>query len=182
MADIICAGFGGQGVLTAGLILAKISMDDGKNVTWIPSYGSEMRGGTANCTVKINDEEISSPFARYIDILVAMNEPSVSKFENMLRPGGILIVNQSIVKDYPYRQDIKVVEVDATEIADNLENSRGANIVMIGAFGAATTLLDKDVLAQGVDNFFQAKGKNNPKNRLCFDQGYQAAVASLAKA
>lgn len=181
MANIICSGFGGQGVLTAGLILAKTGMDNGMNVTWIPSYGSEMRGGTANCNVKISEEEISSPFIREIDILIAMNEPSVERFEGMVRTGGVIISNSSIVKGHCFPKDIKLVEVGATEIADNIENPRGANIVMIGAMAAAFNLFEKEVIAAGIDNFFSAKGKNNPKNRLCFDEGYGAAAKYMER-
>src|SRR6056297_2599678 len=117
MLNIICAGFGGQGVLTAGLILAKTAMDNDKNVTWIPSYGSEMRGGTANCNVKIYDDKISSPFVKKIDILIAMNKPSIIKFEPKVRPGGMIISNKSIVTGWNFREDIKIVEVEATAIA-----------------------------------------------------------------
>ena len=98
MTNLVCAGFGGQGVLTAGLIIAKTGMDIGKNVVWIPSYGSEMRGGTANCNVKISEEEIASPFIRSIDVLLALNEPSVDKFQGSIAPGGTMIINSSIVK------------------------------------------------------------------------------------
>ena len=91
--EIICAGFGGQGVLTAGLILAEAGFRKGQNLTWYPSYGSEMRGGTANCNVKLSDEEIGSPYCNELDILLAMNAPSVERFEHMIKPGGILLYN-----------------------------------------------------------------------------------------
>lgn len=175
MTSIICAGFGGQGVLTAGLILAKTGMDNEKNVTWIPSYGSEMRGGTANCNVKISDGKISSPFVKKIDILVAMNQPSVAKFEGMLNPGGLLVVNDSIVKDHRFRKDISVVTVSGTDLAEGLGNLKGANIVMLGALASCERLYGKDVLAEGIDRFFESKGKNNPKNRACFLAGFENA-------
>ncbi len=176
MKNIICAGFGGQGVLTAGLILAKTGMENGKNVTWIPSYGSEMRGGTANCNVKISDGKISSPFVKKIDILVAMNQPSVTKFESMMNPGGLLIVNSSIVKDHKFREDIKVVTVPGTDIAEELGNPKGANIVMLGALAYSQGLFGKEAMMGGIDNFFTSKGKNNPKNRLCFEKGFEAST------
>lgn len=181
MADIICSGFGGQGVLTTGLILAKTGMDNGKSVTWIPSYGSEMRGGTANCNVKISSKKISSPFVKDIDILIVMNEPSIRRFEAMVKPGGVVISNKSIITNYKFRQDIKVVEVSVTEIADRLENPRGANIAIIGAMAAATTLFDKEVIKRGIENFFIAKGKSNPKNIMCFEKGYEEATQYIAK-
>lgn len=174
MMEIISAGFGGQGVLTAGLILAKVAMDNGKNVTWIPSYGSEMRGGTANCGVKISDDEIASPFVKNIDVLIAMNGPSIDKFEKDMKPGGILIVNSSMVKDRQYRDDIKVVEVPANDIAHEASNPRGVNIAILGAFIKATNLLDKDTFGKGIEDFFASKGKVNPANGVCFEMGYNS--------
>lgn len=172
MADMICAGFGGQGVLTMGLILAKIAMDEGKNVTWIPSYGSEMRGGTANCSVKITDGMVASPFIKHADIVIAMNQPSLDKFMPMLRPGGTLMVNTTIVKDAVRRDDIEVYGVDATEIAQQEQNARGANIVMLGALASAGKLLTHDVIEKGIEAFFASKGKHNPKNAACYERGF----------
>ena len=175
MMEIISAGFGGQGVLTAGLIISKVSSDNGKNITWIPSYGSEMRGGTANCNVKVSDHEIGSPFVKNIDVLIAMNAPSIDKFEDMIKPEGLLIVNTSLVKDRKYRDDIRVIEVAATDIATEIKNPRGANIAMLGAFAKNTELLTKDVFADGIDKFFADKGIVNDTNRLCFEKGYELA-------
>ena len=172
MADMICAGFGGQGVLTMGLILAKIAMDEGKNVTWIPSYGSEMRGGTAICSVKITDGMVASPFIKHADIVIAMNQPSLDKFMPMLRPGGTLMVNTTIVKDAVRRDDIEVYGVDATEIAQQEQNARGANIVMLGALASAGKLLTHDVIEKGIEAFFASKGKHNPKNAACYERGF----------
>ena len=172
MADMICAGVGGQGVLTMGLILAKIAMDEGKNVTWIPSYGSEMRGGTANCSVKITDGMVASPFIKHADIVIAMNQPSLDKFMPMLRPGGTLMVNTTIVKDAVRRDDIEVYGVDATEIAQQEQNARGANIVMLGALASAGKLLTHDVIEKGIEAFFASKGKHNPKNAACYERGF----------
>ena len=172
MADMICAGFGGQGVLTMGLILAKIAMDEGKNVTWIPSYGSEMRGCTANCSVKITDGMVASPFIKHADIVIAMNQPSLDKFMPMLRPGGTLMVNTTIVKDAVRRDDIEVYGVDATEIAQQEQNARGANIVMLGALASAGKLLTHDVIEKGIEAFFASKGKHNPKNAACYERGF----------
>lgn len=172
MADIICAGFGGQGVLTAGLIIAKTGMNNGKNVSWIPSYGSEMRGGTANCNVKIADGKISSPFIKSIDILIAMNTPSVLKFMPMINRDGLLVVNTTIVKDVEFRKDINVIGIHATEIAEAQGNLRAANIVMLGALAKSGRLFSKDVMAEGITEFFAAKGKNNPQNAPCFEHGF----------
>lgn len=172
MTNIICAGFGGQGVLTAGLIIAKIAMDNGKNVIWLPSYGSEMRGGTANCNIKISDEEIASPFIKDIDILIAMNEPSIAKFQDKVKEKGIILTNSSIVKNKKFRKDLLIYEIDATDIATNLENPRGTNIVMIGAFTKAFGVFEKEIMKKGIDNFFLSKGKNNSLNSICFEEGF----------
>jgi len=170
--DIICAGFGGQGVLVTGLILATAAMDEDRHILWYPSYGVEMRGGTANCNVKISDEEIASPFATELDILVAMNEASINKFEHRLLPGGYMFVNSSTVTaGRKYRQDIKVVEIPASDIANELGNPRGANIVLLGALARATGLFGVDYLKKTVDSYFEGKGKINPKNALCYDRG-----------
>ena len=147
-------------------------MDEGKNVTWIPSYGSEMRGGTANCSVKITDGMVASPFIKHADIVIAMNQPSLDKFMPMLRPGGTLMVNTTIVKDAVRRDDIEVYGVDATEIAQQEQNARGANIVMLGALASAGKLLTHDVIEKGIEAFFASKGKHNPKNAACYERGF----------
>jgi 2-oxoglutarate ferredoxin oxidoreductase subunit gamma len=173
--NIICAGFGGQGVLTAGLILGKTATGMGKQVTWIPSYGSEMRGGTANCGVKISDVKIASPFIKEIDVLIAMNQPSVDKFEGAVKSGGLMVVNSSLVKDHPFRKDVRVVRVDATGIAEQVDNPRGANLAMLGGLAAADVLMDAETIRNGLNRFFDEKGKNSPKNGRCFDLGMENA-------
>lgn len=177
MTEIICSGFGGQGVLVAGLILADAGMEEGKNVTWYPSYGAEMRGGTANCSVKISDEEIASPYCDALDILCAMNDTSIDKFEGQLRTGGLLVVNSSIAsKDRVYRSDIKVIKVPATDIGNELGNPRGTNIVMLGALAHASPDFDEVYMRSAIDNYFAKKGKFNPKNVVCFDRGAEEAA------
>ena len=176
MAEIICAGFGGQGVLTTGMMLIDAGMEQGKNVLFYPSYGSEMRGGTANCSVKISDKRIASPVCKSLDILFTLNAPAIDKFEDRVKPGGLLLVNSSIVpEDRKYRDDIRVVKVPATDIAHELENPRGVNIVMLGAMAASSDLFTPEYLESAIDNFFAKKGKNNPKNALCFRKGVEAA-------
>ena len=173
MTEIICSGFGGQGVLVAGMILADAGMEDGKNVTWYPSYGSEMRGGTANCNIKISEEEIPSPYCHQLDILYTLNDAAIDKFESSLRPGGLLLVNSSLVHEREYRDDIQVVKVPMTEIAAEYENPKGANIVMMGAMAANSDLFTEDDLERLTNEFFEKKGKINPKNSLCFRAGTQ---------
>ncbi|MFP3090331.1 2-oxoacid:acceptor oxidoreductase family protein [Treponema sp. TIM-1] len=173
--NIICAGFGGQGVLTAGLILGKTATEAGKHVTWIPSYGSEMRGGTANCSVKISEIKIASPFIKEIDILIAMNQPSVDKFEGAVKAGGLIVVNSSMVTDHTFRKDVRVVPVDATAIAEELANPRGANLAMLGGLAATGVLMDAETIRDGLNRFFDEKGKNSPQNGRCFDLGMEHA-------
>lgn len=172
--EIICAGFGGQGVLVTGLILANAAMDQDRNILWYPSYGVEMRGGTANCNVKISDDEIASPFATNLDILIAMNEAAVTKFESRVKPGGHMFVNSSTVKsNRAFRSDIHVHKVPASEIANDVGNSRGANIVILGALAKQTDLFEPAYLRKAIDLFFEKKGKINPQNAVCFDKGVE---------
>jgi 2-oxoglutarate ferredoxin oxidoreductase subunit gamma len=175
MLSITCAGFGGQGVLTAGLLLANVSMVAGKKLTWVPSYGSEMRGGTASCHLRIDDKEILNPFFRSINALIGMNEASVLTFQKNIISGGVLIANSTMVQDVQYRDDIRIVKVPATDIANELKNPRGANIVMLGAAIVATELFGAEEFADGIDAYFMKKGRNNPLNRECFMRGAQAA-------
>lgn len=131
--EIVIAGFGGQGVLFAGQVLAYAAMDDGKEVTWIPSYGPEMRGGTANCTVVIADEEIGSPIVRNPQAVIAMNQPSTEKYVPLVRENGLLIVNSSLVEQIIERNDLQILYVPANEIAESIGDKRMATIVMVGA-------------------------------------------------
>ena len=171
MTEIICAGFGGQGVLTTGLILEHSAMMLGKEITWYPSYGSEMRGGTANCTIKINEGMIASPVSKHPDIVCALNAPAIDKFESSLKPGGYLFVNSSLVGEREYRSDIQVVKVPMTEIANEIGNPKGANLVMLGALAVRTGLFTIEELDEQVTHYFAKKGKINPKNSDCLAAG-----------
>jgi 2-oxoglutarate ferredoxin oxidoreductase subunit gamma len=131
--EIIIAGFGGQGVLFAGQLLTYAAMDEGLHVTWIPSYGPEMRGGTANCTVVISDEEIGSPMVSCPTAVIAMNLPSLDKYENKVKEGGLLVVNQSMVDREVLRKDIKVAMVPANKISQELGDKRMTNMALLGA-------------------------------------------------
>lgn len=172
MVEMICAGFGGQGVLTTGLIIAHSAMMLGKEITWYPSYGSEMRGGTANCTIKINDSAIASPVSKHPDIVCALNAPAVDKFEASIKAGGYLFVNASLVDNARiYRDDIHVVKVPMSEIAMELGNPKGANLVLLGAVAAHTGLFRLNELDEQVTAYFAKKGKVNPKNSACLAAG-----------
>lgn len=131
--EILIAGFGGQGVLSMGMTLAYAGMIDGKEVSWMPSYGPEMRGGTANCIVIISSEPVSSPIVSSFDIVVALNQPSLDKFEKSVKPGGHLIYDKSAIIDPPTRSDVTVVPVDAAHESERLENKKVANMIMVGA-------------------------------------------------
>lgn len=182
MTEIVCAGFGGQGVLVAGMILANAAMEAGDNVTWYPSYGSEMRGGTANCSVKISDREIASPYCKQLDILYALNDASIDKFESLLRPNGILLVNSSLADpERVFRKDIRVFFVPATEIALENQNPRGTNIAMLGALAAASPVFNTEEMGASVERYFAKKGKVNPKNVLCFESGAKYALKQMQR-
>ena len=177
--EIICAGFGGQGVLTMGLILAKAGYHQGKNITWYPSYGAEMRGGTANCNVKLSDEEIGNPYCSNLDILVAMNEPSVDRFESMLVLGGVLVYNQDMVDTKRvFRKDIRLLPVPANTLSFELRNPQGANIIVLGAVAKNLSIFSGDELKEAVCSFFEEKGKEkyNDKNRQAFDAGCHVEI------
>jgi 2-oxoglutarate ferredoxin oxidoreductase subunit gamma len=139
--EIIVSGFGGQGALFAGQLLAYAGMDEGKFVTWIPSYGPEMRGGTAHCTVIISDEEIGSPLVRNPSAAIVLNNPSMEKYELLVEKGGVLIVNRSLISLPVRRDDIRVFDVMAADIAADLGHVRMANVVCLGALLEATGVL-----------------------------------------
>ena len=139
--EILIAGFGGQGVLFAGQVLAYSAMDAGKEVTWIPSYGPEMRGGTANCTVIISDEEIGSPLVRNPSAVIAMNLPSLDKYEPLVKEGGVLVVNASLVNRGVVRCGIKSVAIAANDLAEQLGDRRLVNMVLLGGLLANLPVL-----------------------------------------
>ena len=131
---IIISGFGGQGVMLMGRLLAYAGMIEGKKVAWMPSYGPEMRGGTANCTVLISSNEIGSPIVSHPKILIAMNQPSLDKFEPNVRENGLIILNSSLIKREVKRKDVNIIRIPADDIAGKLGNSRAANMVVLGAY------------------------------------------------
>lgn len=170
--EVIFAGFGGQGVLFAGQVLAFAAMDAGHDVTWMPSYGPEMRGGTANCTVVIADEEIGSPTIKHPKAAVVMNLPSLDKFEPLVAPGGILIVNSSLVNRDPTRTDITWVMVPAQEIAEMIGPRRLLNMVMLGALLEKLPILSLDDIKASLTAHLPERHKKLlPSNKLALDQG-----------
>ena len=158
MKKMVFSGFGGQGVLTLGQIVANIAMHQGKEVTWMPSYGAEMRGGTANCSVVINDFIIGSPIVQSnIDVLCALNKPSLAKFLPKVKPGGLVIVNASIVKDKIERDDVKVVEIDATNIAVRLGNIKVQNMVLLAGIIKYTDIITLEEVRTTIEEAFETK-------------------------
>ncbi|MFA5074059.1 MAG: 2-oxoacid:acceptor oxidoreductase family protein [Nitrospirota bacterium] len=149
--DVMIAGFGGQGVLLTGKLLAYAGMIEGRHVTWFPSYGAEIRGGTANCTVIISQDEIGSPVMQHPGSLLIFNSASFQKFENKVRPGGQLFVNTSLVQDQPTRSDVTYVNVKANDIANELGDIRTANMVMLGAFLAQTNVVSLDSIRTALE-------------------------------
>lgn len=170
----IFAGFGGQGVLMMGYSLAHAAMNQGYFVTFLPSYGAEMRGGTANCTVAVGDEEIASPIASEPEYLVVMNAPSMFAFQNRLEEGGAMFLNSSIIKARPTRMEIEVLEVPCTEMAEREQNPRGANMVMLGAFIARTGMVDPEVYMKSMETILGGRKKSVlDANRKAFEAGFR---------
>lgn len=147
---VFVAGFGGQGVLLIGQMLAYAAMYEGKEATWMPSYGPEMRGGTANCSVIVSDDPVASPLVDMADCIVAMNRPSLDKFESKVKPGGVLIINSSIIDRKAERDDIQVVYCDATRIAEEIGNPKGANVAILGALMAKAPVCSTDVMVEAI--------------------------------
>ena len=151
------AGSGGQGTLAIGQMIAKAAMDEGKEVTWLPSYGPEMRGGTANCTVVVSDKPIACPLINDADLLVVMNLPSLLKFESMVTPGGLLIINSSLVPEKAKRDDIRVLYVPANEKAVELGNDKAANMVMLGAILKETGIVETETIREQMRHMFSGR-------------------------
>ena len=180
--EIILSGFGGQGIMFAGQILTYAAMDAGKAVTWIPSYGPEMRGGTANCTVVIADEEIGSPVVKNPDLALAMNLPSLDKYESMVKPGGVLVVNESMVDRPATRTDITVVSIPCNKIAEEIGSPRLANMVAIGALLAGLKVLSMADLETALNNHMPGRHKHLlPQNLEALKRGAEYAGQVMQK-
>jgi 2-oxoglutarate ferredoxin oxidoreductase subunit gamma len=150
--EIIISGFGGQGTLFAGQLLAYAAMDSGYQVTWIPSYGPEMRGGKARCTVIVSDEEIGSPLVRRPSAAIVLNIPSMEAFEPAIKPGGVLVVNSSLVPQKSERTDIDVLYISASDMAIELGNVRIANVICLGALVQAAGIVSLEAIEQALDD------------------------------
>ena len=156
---IIISGFGGQGIMLIGRLLAYAGMIEGKKVAWMPSYGPEMRGGTANCTVIISSNEIGSPIVAHPKILIAMNQPSLDKFELTVNKDGLIIMNDSLIEREVKRNDVKVIKIPADDIADKLGNSRAANMVILGAYVEQSEIVKMDTVCKALDKALAGRDK-----------------------
>jgi len=169
---IICSGFGGQGVMLMGQLLAYAGMIEGKNVSWLPSYGPEMRGGTANCSVIISDEPVGAPTVTEADVAFVMNKPSMEKFENAVVPGGHLFVNSSLIEEIGERTDIDAHFLNATDIGAKAGTARTANIVMLGAYLEKCGVISEASLMAGLKQAFgEKKAGLLPMNQSAIDLG-----------
>lgn len=175
--EFIFAGFGGQGMLLIGKFMAMACMLDGKHVSWLPSYGPEMRGGTANCSVIVSDEDVASPMVDKADAIVAMNLPSLDKFESKVRPGGVLVINSSIIERKSTRDDITVVYCDAMKIAEDVGNPKGANVAILGALLAKAPVVDDDKMSEAIRiELGERKAKFLPGNMKALQAGKDDAA------
>ena len=158
--------------MSMGLNLAEAAMLEGKNVTYLPSYGAEVRGGTANCTVAVSDEEIASPVASSPDFIVAMNQPSLVRFQNQIQSGGVLFINSSLIEAEISRGDIDIVRVPANSIAEKLGSPRSANMVMMGAFTKKSNLVSVASVIEGLKSALKNKQKLVAINKKALMAGY----------
>ena len=176
--EFIFAGFGGQGMLLIGKFLAMACMLDGKHVSWLPSYGPEMRGGTANCSVIVSDAPVASPLVDKADVVVAMNRPSLDKFESHVKPGGTLVINSSLIDRKAERDDITVVYCAANRIAEVVGNPKGANVAILGAMLAKAPVTSDESMSEAIRiELGERKAKFLPGNMKALQAGKDAANA-----
>ncbi len=181
--EIVLAGFGGQGVLLIGKLLAYAGMRAGREVTWMPAYGPEMRGGTCNCTVVLSDRPIGSPISKSPHGLIALNLPSLDKFEAAVRPGGIITVNTSLINRLPRRTDLTVVAIPANEVAIECGNAKAANMVALGAYLGASGVAALEQIKAIVAESFAAKSALVTVNHEALTRGFalgQGQAATVA--
>lgn len=174
--EIVIAGFGGQGVMSMGQLITYAAMHEGKHVSWLPSYGPEQRGGTANCAVMISDLEIGSPLIENPTVAIVLNKPSFDKFEPKIVSGGVLIVNSSLITSKSSRTDIRVIEIPATEVATEIGEPRVSNSVILGAFVAASGAVTVDSVVEGLRNVLPERRHNLiPANKVALEKGAEFA-------
>jgi 2-oxoglutarate ferredoxin oxidoreductase subunit gamma len=170
--EMLFAGFGGQGIMFMGKLLAEAGLVSGYNVTWMPSYGAEVRGGTAYSMTKVSNAEIASPIVANPDILVAMNKPSLVKYISSIKPGGILIANRSLTGDFDKPKGIKVVSIPMTDIASKLGDTRCANMIAIGAIAKRSNTVSIRNVINALKNAFKGKEDLFLLNKAAIEKGY----------
>jgi len=175
--DVMFAGFGGQGILLMGKLLALAAMDEGHEVTWVPSYGAEMRGGTANCNVVVSDKPIGSPVIRNPMHLVAMNRPSLEKYVSLVKAKGVVLINSSLVTSGAGRGDLDALSVPANDIAMELGSIKSANIVALAAFVARSHFVDFERLCECVKYEFSKSEDLIKLNMEALERGRKAAAS-----
>lgn len=168
----IFAGFGGQGVLSMGLNLAQAAMIENRYVTYLPAYGAEVRGGTANCTVSVSSEEIASPVASSPTFVVAMNQPSMLRFQNRIQSGGIFFLNSSLINEQVSRGDMEVVNIPANTLAEEMGNIKSANMIMLGAFIKKSNIVHIESIITGLDTVLKGNKKLITINTEALKKGY----------
>lgn len=169
--EIICSGFGGQGIMMLGKLIAQGALNKGFNVTWMPSYGAEVRGGTAHCMVIVSDEEVASPVVSLCDTAVVMNRPSLKKFVSRIRPKGLLLLNSSLADAKVERKDIAVLRIPMTDIAHSLGNVRVANMVALGAYIKKKKIFTKIIAFEGIKKVFGDKKELVDVNIKALEEG-----------
>ena len=171
--SMMLSGFGGQGVLTTGKLISSAAIEANLQTTWLPSYGPEMRGGTANCTVIVSDSLIGAPVAQKIDVLVAMNNPSVTKFENDVKTNGYMFINSSIVSVEATRNDVEILRIPFNKLAEEIGNVRVANIILYGAIIQKTKVIPLDIARETIKHKLGRKKEFLEMNLKAFDRGVQ---------
>ena len=179
--EIIIAGFGGQGVLSMGQILCYSGVMENKEVSWMPSYGPEMRGGTANCMAIIKKKKISSPIINKFDTVIALNQPSLDKFEQAVKPGGLLIYEASTIVNPPTRNDIEILAIEASNEAAKLKNSKVMNMIILGAFLKKKPIIELDNIIEGIKKVLPERYHHLiPLNKEALQKGME--LAEMVKA
>ena len=170
--EIIIAGFGGQGVLSMGMTLAYAGMVEDKEISWMPSYGPEMRGGTANCITILSDSKISSPIISNFDSAIILNQPSMDKFESKIKEGGLLIYESTNIREVSKRKDIEIIGIPAAQEAINMKNSRILNMIMLGAFLNKKPVVKIDSIIEALKKVLPERYHNTlPLNREALEKG-----------
>ena len=174
--ELLIAGFGGQGVLSMGMTLAYAGMVEGKEISWMPSYGPEMRGGTANCIVIVSDTRVTSPIITTFDTLIALNQPSLDKFEDAVRPGGLLVYESTGIIHPPTRNDCQILSVNAANEAAKLKNAKTMNMIVLGAFLARTHVVDTDAIMSALTKVLPERYHHLlPLNATALQRGMELA-------